>query len=222
MNVSIFTDGASRGNPGRGGWGSIIVYGDQVKELGGAINPATNNQMELRSVIEALDFVADKEIEEIEIYADSSYVIKGSKGWINNWKNNGWKTKTKQDVSNRELWEELSGLLDLFADKGIKISWKQVEGHAGIAGNERCDQIATSFADGENVKLYEGSFDSYGIPVFEKREKKVMYISMVDGVVETHNTWEECKKRVEGKKGVKYKKVFSDEEKEEVVRGWKN
>lgn len=158
MNSStIFTDGSSRGNPGSGGWAAIIVNGQRVLELGGDKKRTTNNRMELEAAIEALEKTSEES--EITLHTDSSYLINGITKWIKGWKRNGWKTKAKEEVLNKDLWMKLNGL----ASKR-NIEWLHVSGHAGITGNERCDEIATAFADNESVELFDGSLDKYTIP----------------------------------------------------------
>ena len=152
--VTIFTDGSSRGNPGPGGWGSIVIHGNNVQELGGGETMTTNNRMELIAAIEGLK-LADP-IDTITLYSDSQYVIKGMTEWIEGWQKKGWKNSQKKAVLNRDLWEQL-----LKASEGKDISWKYVKGHAENPGNNRCDFIATSFADNEPTKLYKGTIDSY-------------------------------------------------------------
>jgi ribonuclease HI len=150
--ISIFTDGSSRGNPGPGGWGAIVSAKDEVRELGGREDNTTNNRMELSAAINALVYVDENDIgTDVLVHTDSKYVIKGITSWVSGWKRNGWKTANKTDVINRDLWEALS-----FVSSGLSIKWKYVEGHAGHPGNERCDQIATSFADNVVTQLYHG------------------------------------------------------------------
>lgn len=152
MSTKIYTDGSSRGNPGPGGWGAIIIT-KQVQEIGGYEAATTNNRMELTAVIEA---VKRAEKEPIEIYSDSEYVIKGITEWIHGWIKRGWKNAQKKPVLNQDLWEKLYDLTE-----GRDITWKYVRGHAGSPGNERCDVIATSFADREPTELYTGTVDNY-------------------------------------------------------------
>src|SRR3972149_9838624 len=149
-NIVIFTDGASKGNPGPGGFGVIIVFSDnKVIELGGGEKHTTNNRMELSGAIYALSEVLKKE-EEILVYTDSKYLINGMTGWIYGWQKNGWKTKDKKVVLNKDLWEKLVELV-----KNKKIKWHYVGGHVGVAGNERCDEIADAKALGKKVDLYK-------------------------------------------------------------------
>jgi ribonuclease HI len=133
--IEIYTDGACQGNPGKGGWGAILLYGTHKKEISGYIEHTTNNQMELMAVIESLKIV--KKTIKIIIHTDSTYVQKGITEWIFNWKKNGWKTAKKQPVKNYELWQEL----DVLAAKH-KIDWKWVKGHSGNKYNDIADQLA--------------------------------------------------------------------------------
>ncbi|MCP4130597.1 MAG: ribonuclease HI [bacterium] len=135
--VHIYTDGACSGNPGPGGWGAVLKYGDHVKELSGGERDTTNNRMELQAVIEALK--ALKEKTELVITTDSTYVKNGITQWIFNWVKNNWKTASKKSVKNKELWQELLKLSKLHT-----IEWVWVKGHSGHPENERCDQLATS------------------------------------------------------------------------------
>jgi ribonuclease HI len=233
--ITIFTDGSSRGNPGPGGWGSIVVTADTVAELGGAQKNSTNNKMELSAVIQGLKHAAENAKDErIQIYTDSSYVINGITKWIHGWKRNGWITKTKEDVSNKDLWMRLDEVLNAIGTKNV--SWEYVGGHVGIAGNERCDIIATSFADGHPVRLYDGSLSQYQIPNIldvsrdavkaELKKKKSRtppgkahsYVSSVGGKVVIHHSWAECEKRVKGTKGARYKKAMTAAHQAEIVR----
>lgn len=134
-SIEIYTDGACRGNPGVGGWGTIIHYLDTSKELFGGSHETTNNQMEMQAVIEGLK--ALKEPCNITLYTDSKYVMDGITNWIHGWKQNDWKTANKKPVKNKELWQELDGLVSKH-----NIEWKWVKGHAGIPGNERADELA--------------------------------------------------------------------------------
>lgn len=152
--ITIYTDGSSRGNPGPGGYGAIILDEENVKEIGGREEMTTNNRMEMKAAIEALKNVSNNN--DIEIYADSEYLIKGITIWIKNWQKNDWRTKDKREVMNRDLWQEL-----LVETENKNIKWKKVLGHSGHEYNDRCDEIATSFADGLSVNLYNGSKTGY-------------------------------------------------------------
>ena len=137
--IVIFTDGASKGNPGPGGWGAIVANGARVYELGGGETNTTNNRMELKAVLEALKKVATLPAQGIDMYVDSKYVIQGATEWGSGWRRNGWITSTKKSVLNRDLWEPLLDVIDAVSGK---ISWHNVGGHIGIPGNERVDEIA--------------------------------------------------------------------------------
>ena len=150
MKITIFTDGSSRGNPGPGGWGAIIINENNIEEIGGRDDDTTNNRMELKAVIEALQKVTEDF--EITINSDSEYVVKGITLWIGGWVKRNWKTSAKKPVLNQDLWEKL-----LEVTKGKNIKWNVVAGHAGDALNERCDEIATSFADNMAANLYKGA-----------------------------------------------------------------
>lgn len=224
--TTIFTDGASRGNPGKGGWGSVIVENDKVTELGGREDDTTNNRMELTAAIEALKVISNNSNDQITINTDSSYVINGITKWVHGWKRNGWVTKTKDEVLNRDLWEKL-----VEVKEGKDIVWNYVGGHAGIVGNERCDVIATSFADNESVDLYKGLLVNYPIKnilslenVVEKVSKKshskaqaYSYISKLDGKIMTHKTWAECESRVKGKTGARFRKAISLDQERQII-----
>ncbi len=229
--ITIFTDGASRGNPGRGGWGSVVILDEKVIELGGRENKTTNNRMELTACIEGLSSVGLDSKDLITINTDSSYVINGITKWIKGWIKNGWITKTKEEVLNKDLWEKLA---DVSSDK--KISWNYVGGHSGIVGNERCDEIATSFADNIEIELYNGPILDYHIKnildlshAIEKVSKKshskakaFSYISKVDGKISVHSSWVECEARVRGKSGTLYKKAISKEQEMEIIEKFSN
>ena len=138
--VELYTDGACRGNPGKGGWGAILVYGKYEKELSGAERLTTNNRMELTSVIEGLK--ALKEPCQVTLYSDSKYVIDAFlEGWVENWRKSGWK-RGRDELKNPELWEELYSLTKIH-----EITYVWVKGHNGHPYNERCDALATGCAD---------------------------------------------------------------------------
>lgn len=133
--VVIYTDGACSGNPGFGGWGAVLIYGDNKKEIYGGFADTTNNKMELTAVIEALKLLKRECL--VKIYTDSQYVKRGITEWIEGWKKNNWKTSKKQDVLNKELWQELDALVQKH-----KIEWFWVKGHCNIELNERADELA--------------------------------------------------------------------------------
>jgi ribonuclease HI len=133
--ITIYTDGACRGNPGPGGWGAILSHQSSEKELYGGEKDTTNNRMELVATIEALKAL-NKQCE-VELYTDSTYVKNGIQQWLANWKQNNWKTAARKPVKNQDLWEAL----DLQTQRH-NVSWHWVKGHAGDPGNERADQLA--------------------------------------------------------------------------------
>ena len=134
--VEIYTDGACSGNPGPGGWGAVLRYGDVDKDIcGGDPGPTTNNRMELTAPIKALESL--KRPVAVRIYTDSTYVRNGITSWVPKWKKNGWMTSAKQPVKNADLWREL----DEAASKH-DIEWHWVKGHAGHPENERADRLA--------------------------------------------------------------------------------
>lgn len=140
-HVFIYTDGACRNNPGRGGWGAVLVYEGREKELSGGEAMTTNNRMELSGVIAALS--ALREPCRVTLTTDSQYVVNAiEKGWLDSWSRNGWKKSDKSRVLNVDLWEKLLELLDLH-----KVEFVWVKGHNGHPYNERCDALATAFAD---------------------------------------------------------------------------
>ncbi len=242
--IVIFTDGASRGNPGPGGWGAVIAYRNQliayskkesVIELGGRETNTTNNRMELIAAIKALEYISYKLKPisyKLDIYTDSSYLINGITKWVSAWRMNDWRTKAKKEVLNRELWEEL---VEQTENKNIE--WKYSGGHSGIAGNERCDEIATEFADGKEVNLHNSALSKYPIDILNfnfneaKTQKKAAlrrhsglaaysYVSMVDGKIKTHKSWPDCEKRVKGKSGARFKKATSAAQEKEIISAW--
>lgn len=229
QTMTIFTDGAAKGNPGPGGYAAVISDGDTITELGGHKTRTTNNEMELKAVVEALTQVAGK-TKNVAIYTDSKYVVSGATGWIFGWMKNGWQTQGKTDVINKELWQALVPLL-----KQVTVDWHKVPGHVGIIGNERADVIASTFAEKGKCELYIGPKNTYGYAIentqydeskaqdrsnARKRsaQKAYSYISAIDGVVKIHKTWAECEARVKGKKGARFKKSLDAVNEGEIVR----
>ncbi|MEX2368878.1 MAG: ribonuclease H [Candidatus Paceibacterota bacterium] len=215
----VFTDGASRGNPGSSGWGAVIAHDGQVVELGGGIPEGTNNQMELTAVIEALEWLQGKEVATVSIYSDSTYTISGATGWVFSWDKRGWQTKDGDPIKNKELWQryyELQKTLE------FEVNFHKVKGHASIPANERADDVATSFADGEIPDLKNVSQADYGVslnPTAQYLEKSPVYFSFVGGEARMHATWPECQKWVAGKQA-QYRKVRTVVERDELLREW--
>ena len=138
--VIIHTDGACRGNPGPGGWGAILGYGDHEKELRGAERTTTNNRMELMAAIQALETL--KRSCEVTLTTDSQYLRKGITEWLAAWKRRGWKTADRKPVKNQDLWERLEA-----ASRKHTVHWKWIKGHSGHPQNERADQLANLAID---------------------------------------------------------------------------
>lgn len=138
--LEIYTDGACRGNPGPGGWGAVLMYGDQRKEIYGGEDNTTNNRMELLAAIKALASL-NRDCD-VTLYTDSQYVRKGITEWIMNWKKRGWRTAAKKPVKNADLWQELDEQVSRH-----NIHWVWVKGHAGNEGNELADQLANRGVD---------------------------------------------------------------------------
>lgn len=227
--ITVFTDGAAKGNPGKGGYGVVIAEGDKVTELGGLKSHTTNNEMELKAIVEALKAVVGTKLP-VAIYTDSKYAVEGAKGWIFGWAKNGWQTKNKTDVLNKDLWQELLPLLGR-----VDIEWHKVPGHVGIIGNERADAIASGFAEKGSVDLYKGPKADYSLNISDtsydeakaqersnarKRSAQpaYSYISAIDGKVEIHKTWKECESRVKGKSGTRFKKSLDAKNEQEIVK----
>lgn len=237
--VTIYTDGSSRGNPGPGGWGAIVATHDTVVELGGGDAHTTNNKMELSAAIESLEYVRDLgNAYTINMHVDSQYVINGITKWVAGWVRNGWMNSKKEEVLNRDLWEPLAQAVADLQMSGCKILWNYVPGHAGVEGNDRVDMIATMFADGETPELFHGERAVYRVDLVahagdpkllaQKKTKSksnsgikaYSYLSLVNGKLEKHATWAECEKRVKGVKGTKFKKSVSAADENEIIRSW--
>lgn len=138
--VKVFTDGGCRGNPGPGGWGVVLKYGEHVKELNGHQADTTNNQMELMAAIQAFELL--KRPCKVHITTDSQYVKNGITVWISGWKKKGWKTAANKPVKNQELWQRLDAAI-----QSHQVEWFWVKGHSGHPENERVDELANLAID---------------------------------------------------------------------------
>jgi len=227
-----YTDGGCVGNPGPGGWGVHIEYPDgRVIEFGGGDFETTNNRMELRAAIEAVRATAAWP--SAVIVTDSQYVLRGITEWIAGWKRKGWLNSTGQPVANRDLWEEL----DALATK--RLTWEWAKGHSGVPGNERCDEIATWFANSvrplsvassngvrPRASTAPATPGGNGRPAARPASRPkapppgTSYISGVDGIPARHRTWNECEQRVRGVKSARFKKVTSTAEEQEMFAKW--
>jgi ribonuclease HI len=143
--VEIWTDGACKGNPGPGGWGALLRYGDHEKELFGGLPETTNNRMELQAVIEALASL--KERCRVVVHTDSTYVKNGIQEWMPNWIRRGWRTSDNKAVKNVDLWQRLAA-----EARRHDIEWRWVRGHAGDPGNERADELANRGVDAARAR----------------------------------------------------------------------
>lgn len=234
--IVVFTDGSSRGNPGPGGWGSIILTPNNVYELGGYDQKTTNNRMEMMAILQTLQFLKDHEQTDqtVIINTDSQYTKNGMEKWIYGWQKKGWKTSKGDNVLNQDLWEVLAELQQLFSN--LRLHY--VRGHVGITGNERADAIATNFADQNSIDLYQGSRQKYPFDLNPKTDKfnvrvnktvsnrtkktgkAFCYLSMVDGVIKQHDQWDDCQSRVRGKSQAKYRRADSSAERDQIIKDW--
>lgn len=230
----IYSDGACSGNPGPGGWGSVILLPENsVIELGGGDYSTTNNRMEMMAALEALRQVAHR-TEPIHFYTDSTYLIRGITQWIWGWRKRNWKTADGEDVSNRDLWEEIAKVVQARSNMG-KIDWRYSRGHIGTPGNERCDRIAVGFSKNDHVQLYNGPYHTYSINLLDvpgdhslpemrqagaAKKEAFSYLSNLGGLVYRHRSWPSCQKRVSGQSGAKFKKAMSQAEEFEILKSW--
>ncbi len=169
--ITIYTDGAARGNPGPGGWACIVVFGkEKVLEVGGKSEYTTNNKMELEGAIHGLSLAYSENtfgLKNIHVFADSKYVLQGITEWIHGWKKNNWKTSAKKEVLNQDLWKKLDALVLEIQQAGHTIKWTYVKGHSDNVFNARADEIATTCADdealidGEEKYFYNDVFSNW-------------------------------------------------------------
>ena len=232
--IIVFTDGAALGNPGPGGWGVVIARPDGgVTELGGNTAHTTNNRMELTAVIAALRHLHNA-AEPLALHTDSTYVIRGITEWIHAWRRRGWCTAEGQPVLNRDLWEQLAERVAAHDRDGI--AWHYVRGHSAVAGNERADAIATSFAAGQRVDLYDGPLVGYAVAIHDipddtslpksrsgtgtRAAAPYSYVSLVNGQPMRHATWADCERRVKGVAGARFKKAMSAADEAAILAAW--
>lgn len=231
-SLVAFTDGSSLGNPGPGGWGAVLVSPrmEEIIELGGMKPQTTNNEMELTALVAVLTYAVNN-TEPLHIFTDSQYAINGITKWINGWRQNGWKTKNGDPVKNMFYFKTMDELIN---ERGINtVHFHHVKAHVGIPGNERVDDIARWFAEGQDVALYRGNMQDYDIKDIlsfeynEQEDKKrsskgksaYSYLSLIDGELQKHKTWAECEARVSGKKA-RFKKALSAEHEQEILEEW--
>ena len=232
--ILIFTDGACSGNPGPGGFGTILLTPEgHVEELGEGRASTTNNRMEMVAVIKGLQKIGGLK-GDVWVLSDSTYVIRGMTQWIWGWKKRGWVTSEGTGVSNKDLWKVLDKEIASRKKLG-KIEWKYLRGHQGIPGNERCDEIAVEFSKKRHPTLFKGTLLDYSVPIHDlpedmslppiepqrKRKKAAYsYLSYVKGQLRRHATWSECEANVKGLSGAKFKKATSAEEEKKIVSEW--
>ncbi len=201
----IYTDGASRGNPGPGGWAAVILVGDLAMEVAGGVKRATNNQMELQAVLSVLsDSAALAHKGPVTVLSDSAYVVNGLNSWVWGWEKKGWVTMQKKPVENRDIW---MNLLELLKQYGDRLTISKVSGHSGELYNERCDELAVDAALGKSQQFFKGKLTDYETflneigttakkAVTKKKSSKTgaaySYVSLVDGKVHADKTWAAC------------------------------
>lgn len=154
--TEIYTDGACSGNPGPGGWGTLIEFADgQRHELGGRDPDTTNNRMEMQAALSALEYLEEANVEsgEVILHTDSEYLKNGITKWIKGWKRKGWKTSAGKPVLNKDLWQQLDTVTQTLSSKKLSVDWRYVRGHTGNPGNERCDEIARAFSHAQPINL---------------------------------------------------------------------
>jgi ribonuclease HI len=227
----MFSDGACSGNPGPGGWAAICVSPEgQIVEMGGSDPATTNNRMEILGSIEGIRRLS-KIKAPIQAFTDSTYVIRGITGWVFGWRRSGWKTAEGKDVLNRDLWEELSRVIQAH---GHPVKWNYLRGHSGIPANDRVDALAVALSRGEKPQFFRGVMSEYPVDLadlpdsFElpdmkspgSSKKAGFYLSWVNGELKRHTTWPECEAHVKGRSGAKFKKVTSEAEAREIAQGW--
>jgi ribonuclease HI len=235
----IISDGACSKNPGPGGWGLIVVSpSGEVNEFGGSEESTTNNRMELFGVYRGLQEVyrdasrnpsdpapgikpnIKPNIKQIKLVSDSKYVLDGFEKSLDVWPKRGWKTVAGEPVKNQDLWEKILKGRELLLGQGFRFSSELVKGHSGSDANERVDQIAVKFSQGGHISLYAGPISNYSISLESGARFEPVYLSLVQGKLNRHVTWDECKRVTEGQKGARYKKVKNRMEEQETLKAW--
>jgi ribonuclease HI len=187
--------------------------------------------MEMTAVIEALKSLPTN-TEKLQIYTDSTYLIRGITQWAWGWRKNNWKTSAGDEVSNKELWQDLTAILAKLGNP--KATWSYVRGHRGTPGNERCDEIAVAYSKGTPIRLFKGSIKDYSIdiqtpppteelpPLKKNYEKKTAfsYLSVVGGQLRRHKDWASCERRVKGQSGARFKKAMDPLQEKEILASW--
>ena len=231
-SIIVFTDGACTGNPGPGGWAAVVALPNgQVRELGGGNPATTNNRMEMVGALKALQFL-EGQTDPTVVYTDSVYVIRGITEWIWGWKRRGWKNAEGDEVSNRDIWEEL--FIQASVRKEFGLEWKFVRGHTGVPGNERCDEISVAYAKGKRIALFDGALLHYPYAIYDlppdqdlpemraalPKKEAFSYLSMMGDAVVRHKSWTGCELRVKGRSGAKFKKALSANDETEILKSW--
>jgi len=197
----------------------VVVRPEGYEEIGGREDRTTNNRMELAAAIQGLRKALPAS--DLHVVTDSRYLHDGISKWVHGWRRRGWRKADGEEVLNRDLWEDL---VDLVSRPGVGVTWEHVRGHAGHALNERCDEIASSFARGKIPQLRTGEGD--GGPVPKPRASRTrgiaypLYASLVDGELQVHRSWAECERRVKGISGARHKKARTPEELAAALESW--
>jgi ribonuclease HI len=222
--IRIVTDGACKGNPGPGGWAALIIRDDGVEELGGHEPHTTNNRMELRAAIEGLQNVPPNVA--VQVVTDSTYLLNGITKWLRGWLRRGWKTVNGKPVENSDLWQRLAALV---SERNEQVQWQHVYGHTGDPANERANALAQAYAAGRQpgkasptLAAQVDSVVSQELveQVTAQRPTARTYLSLLGDDLQRHLTWDDCRARVHGVPGARYKKCSSAAEEIATVRGW--
>jgi len=233
--ILLFTDGACSGNPGPGGFGSVLVHPEgRIQELGEGRAETTNNRMEMVAVLKGLHAI-ESDKGDLLILTDSTYVIRGLTQWIFGWKKRGWLTADGKPVVNKDIWQELEKAVSARKALGA-VDWGYVRGHQGIPGNERCDEIAVAYSKKLPISLYNGPLLKYPFSIYDvpedislpvqkskdkaKKKAAYSYLSYIGGELQTHKTWAECEARVKGRSGARFKKSISADDEKKIIKDW--